>query len=81
MVQERLDFSKRFRLLERSESALLGPIGVQHRVARRAVLAEVMGVVMEGILAGQFRSCDDRVATLSLLGLCNRVAWVVQARH
>jgi AcrR family transcriptional regulator len=75
IVQERLDFPERFRMLERSESALPGPIGVQHRAARRAVLAEVTGVVAEGILAGQFRSCDERVAALSLLGMCNWVAW------
>jgi AcrR family transcriptional regulator len=75
IVQERLDFPERFRMLERSESALPGPIGDQHRAARRAVLAEVTGVVAEGILAGQFRSCDERVAALSVLGMCNWVAW------
>lgn len=75
IVQERLDFPERFRMLERSESALPSPIGEQHRAARRAVLAEVTGVVAEGILSGQFRSCDERVAALSLLGMCNWVAW------
>jgi AcrR family transcriptional regulator len=75
IVQERLDFPERFRMLERSESALPGPIGEQHRAARRAVLAEMTGVVAEGIQAGQFRSCNERVAALSVLGMCNWVAW------
>jgi AcrR family transcriptional regulator len=75
LVTERLESPERFRMLERSEDSLPGKIGRQHRAARRAVLAQVVGVLREGILSGEFRPCDERLGALSVLGMCNWVAW------
>lgn len=75
LVTERLESPEQFRMLERSEDSLPEPVGRQHRAARRAVLAQVMGVLREGILSGEFRSCDERLGALSVLGMCNWVAW------
>jgi AcrR family transcriptional regulator len=75
LVTERLESPERFRMVERSEDSLPEQIGRQHRAARRAVLAQVVGVLREGILSGEFRSCDERLGALSLLGMCNWVAW------
>jgi AcrR family transcriptional regulator len=75
IVQERLDFPERFRMLERSESALPEPVAGQHRAARRTVLNEVKAVITEGIITGEFRECDARLGALSLLGMCNWIAW------
>lgn len=75
IVRERIEFPERFRMLERSEASLPEPVAGQHLAARRAVLAEVRGVISEGIDAGVFRACDERLGALSLLGMCNWVAW------
>lgn len=75
LITERLESPERFRMLERSEDSLPEPIGHQHRAARRAVLAQVMGVLRDGIRSGDFRPCDERFGALSVLGLCNWVAW------
>ncbi len=75
IVRERLDAPGQFRMLERSEDSLPEPTARRHRAARRAVLAEVVGVLHEGILNGEFRSCDERLGALSILGMCNWVAW------
>jgi AcrR family transcriptional regulator len=75
IVQQRLDAPEQFRMLERSEDSLPEPTASQHRAARRAVLAEVSGVLHEGILSGEFRPCDERLGALSVLGMCNWVAW------
>jgi AcrR family transcriptional regulator len=75
LITERIESPERFRMLERSEDSLPEPIGRQHRAARRAVLAQVVGVLHEGILSGDFRPCDERLGALSVLGMCNWVAW------
>ncbi|WP_326837520.1 TetR/AcrR family transcriptional regulator [Amycolatopsis rhabdoformis] len=75
LVVDRMEFSERFRMLERSESSLPEPVAGKHLAARRAVLSEVRAVLAEGIEAGQFRECDDRLGALSLLGMCNWIAY------
>ncbi len=75
LVTERLESPERFRMLERSEDSLPEPIGGQHRAARRAVLAQVVGVLRDGVRSGEFRPCDERLGALSVLGMCNWVAW------
>jgi len=46
---------------------------------RRAALAEVRSVIDDGIAQGLFRPVDSRVAALSVLGMCNWVAWWFEA--
>jgi AcrR family transcriptional regulator len=79
IVRERIEHPDRFRMLERSESSLPEPVAVEHRAARRAVLQTITSVIEEGVLAGEFRACDERIAALSLLGMCNWVAWWYRA--
>jgi hypothetical protein len=54
--------------LDRTESSLPSDLASKHRIARRSVLAE-------GVNAGHFRATDERMAALSVLGMCNWVAW------
>jgi AcrR family transcriptional regulator len=65
----------RFRLLIRSEAELPPEIAESYDASRRAVLKTVIEVVEEGIVAGQLRPVDTRVAALAVIGMCNWVAW------
>lgn len=65
----------RFRLLIRSESELPPELAESYDANRRAVLKTVAAVVEQGIVAGQLRPVDARVAALAILGMCNWVAW------
>lgn len=75
LVSDRVNAPERFRMLDRTESALPQEVAEQHLQARRAVLAEMTAIIDEGITAGQFRETDERMAALSVLGMCNWVAW------
>ena len=46
-----------------------------HLKARREVLAEIRTIIEEGVSRGEFRPRDERVAALSVIGMCNWVAW------
>jgi len=71
----------RFRLLLVSEGSLPEPLVGEHRQSRRRILRHLQGIVHAGIEAGRFRSVDERVAALGLLGMCNWVAfWYVPGR-
>ncbi len=65
----------RFQLLDRSASALPEHLAESYLSGRRRALAVLRAVVEEGIDAGVFRPVDSRVAALSVLGMCNWVAW------
>ncbi|MEU5397975.1 TetR/AcrR family transcriptional regulator [Streptomyces sp. NPDC005963] len=75
LVRQRAEHPDQFRILDRSETVLPEPAGTEHREAKRKVLREVVKVVEAGIESGEFRSVDARTAALSLLGMCNWVAW------
>jgi len=75
LVRERMSAPQRFRMLDRTESALPEKIANKHLAARRAVLAELTTIIADGIGAGQFRETNERLAALSVLGMCNWVAW------
>ena len=75
VVQDRATNSTRFRMLDRSESALPPDIAAEFLGARRAALAATVRVIEDGIAEGWFRNVDARVAALSVLGMCNWVAW------
>lgn len=78
LVEERATEPARFRLLDRSEAELPPELADVHQKAKRTVLAEMSRIVDEGILAGQFRPVDARVAALGVFGICNWVAWWFQ---
>jgi 2,3-dihydroxybenzoate-AMP ligase len=65
----------RFQLLDRSAAALPADLAAAYLEGRRNALAEVRAVIDAGIEAGAFRWVDSRIAALSVLGMCNWVAW------
>jgi AcrR family transcriptional regulator len=75
LVLHRVEAPGRFRMLDRTEASMPPEIAKEHLSARREVLAEIVGLVHEGISTGQFRPMDERIAALSVLGMCNWVAW------
>jgi AcrR family transcriptional regulator len=75
LVRQRAESPSQFRVLDQSESLVPEPLRTRHRQARRVVLAEVSGVIEDGIAAGDFKSLDPRVAAFTVLGMCNWVAW------
>ncbi|GAA4536530.1 TetR/AcrR family transcriptional regulator [Pseudonocardia xishanensis] len=75
LVLQRANNPAQFRTLDRSEQALPSDIAERHLDSRRAVLREITGVLDEGIVAGLFRPLDSRVTALSIIGMCNWVAW------
>jgi AcrR family transcriptional regulator len=75
IVRQRAESPDHFRVLDQAEAMLPEPLREQHRQARRDVLAELSGVIEEGITAGDFKAVDPRIAALSVLGMCNWVAW------
>ena len=75
IVRQRAEHSDQFRILDRSESILPEPLAGEHLEAKRTVLREFTALVEAGIETGEFRPVDARTAALSLLGMCNWVAW------
>jgi AcrR family transcriptional regulator len=75
LVLQRAGAPERFRVLDRTEAALPEEIAAQHLKARREVLAEMRTVIEEGVSTGEFRPRDARLAALSVIGMCNWVAW------
>ncbi len=79
VVEQRLASPDRFRVLDREEASLPEEFAAAHRQAKRDVLAHMQAVIAEGIEAGQFRRCDERLAALSIIGMCNWTAWWVSS--
>jgi AcrR family transcriptional regulator len=75
LVLQRAGAPERFRVLDRAEAALPEGVAALHLKARREVLAEVRAIIEEGVSQGEFRPRDERLAALSVIGMCNWVAW------
>jgi len=75
LVRDRALHRTRFRLLDRSESALPEDLAAAHLDGRRQALALMVELIEDGIADGYFCTADSRVAALSILGMCNWVAW------
>ena len=75
LVLDRAHAPERFRMLDRSESALPTTIADRHLRAKRMALTGMTAIIADGIKAGEFRETDERVAALLVLGMCNWVAW------
>jgi AcrR family transcriptional regulator len=65
----------RFRLLLTVEAELPTAIARRWRETRRKIVAEVTEIIREGVRSGQFRPIDEQIATFTVLGMCNWVAW------
>jgi AcrR family transcriptional regulator len=75
LVLQRAGAPERFRVLDRTEAALPEDVAALHLKARREVLGELRTIIEEGVSRGEFRPRDERLAALSVLGMCNWVAW------
>ncbi|MFE6904705.1 TetR/AcrR family transcriptional regulator [Streptomyces sp. NPDC057717] len=75
LVRERAERPGPFRLLNQSESALPVTVRAQQARVRKTVLDELHSVIEEGVAAGTFKALSPRVAALSIVGMCNWVAW------
>lgn len=75
LVQQRAEHPSQFRILDRSEMMLPAEAGEAHARAKRHVLRETIAIIDEGVKLGEFVPVDARTAALSLLGMCNWVAW------
>jgi AcrR family transcriptional regulator len=75
LVLQRAQAPERFRVLDRTEAALPEEVAALHLKARREVLAEMRTIIEEGVSRGEFRTRDERLAALSVIGMCNWVAW------
>lgn len=78
LVRQRIQHPGRFRILDRSEAILPEPARTEHAEAKRHILREVVTIIEEGVRAGQFAPTDSRTTALSLIGMCNWVAWWVR---
>jgi AcrR family transcriptional regulator len=59
------------RAVEVAEAALPPSLMKRHLAAKRQILEEYRSLVRDGILAGEFRPVDDRVAALTIIGMVN----------
>ncbi|RLV75886.1 hypothetical protein D3C57_141710 [Streptomyces rapamycinicus NRRL 5491] len=75
LVLHRAEQPAQFRTLDRSDQALPAEIAKKHLEGRRAVLREITEVVEEGVTVGRFRPVDAGITALSIIGMCNWVAW------
>jgi AcrR family transcriptional regulator len=75
LVLDRAAAPDRFRMLDRSETALPALIAERHMHAKRTALSAVTEIISDGIRAAEFRETDERIASLSVIGMCNWVAW------
>jgi AcrR family transcriptional regulator len=78
LVRQRAQHPAQFRTLDRAETVLPEPANSQHVEAKRRVLREFTAIIDSGVAAGEFFPIDSRTAALSLLGMCNWVAWWVK---
>lgn len=75
IARHQMQAPERFRLLIRSEAELPESLANTYRSSRRRVLKEFVGVIDDGIRAGQFFPVDSRTAALGIIGMLNWIAW------
>lgn len=78
LVRQRAEHPAQFRILDQSENVLPEPAGTKHLEAKRRVLREMTAIIDQGIETGEFAAVPSRTAALSLLGMCNWVAWWIK---
>jgi AcrR family transcriptional regulator len=75
MATHRAEHPHSFLLAVRSEADLPGELSSEHRDGKRAVLDEIVRAIKAGQRSGQFRRVDPGIASLSILGMINWIAW------
>lgn len=75
LVRKRAQHPEQFRILDQAENSLPEPALSNHVKAKRRVLKEMTHIIDSGIDSGEFVAVNSRTAALSLLGMCNWVAW------
>ncbi|MCW5772560.1 MAG: TetR family transcriptional regulator [Rhodospirillaceae bacterium] len=65
----------KFRILITAERALPPELLRRHVSAMRQVFEEYVAIIREGIVAGEFRQTDERIAAFALIGIVNWTAW------
>jgi AcrR family transcriptional regulator len=63
-----------FKLIERTENELPVALANAHRASKRRVLDSMVKLIEAGIIAGEIRAVDPRVAAFAILGMCNWTA-------
>ena len=74
-VERIVENQARFRFIERSEDELPTAVQEIHRAAKRRILDELSGLIADGVVAGELRPVDERIAAFALIGMTNWVAW------
>ena len=75
LLEPSVEAPNRFRLLLTGEAQLPTPIAQQWLETRRSIVAEVTALIETGMAAGEMRAVDPQMATFTVLGMCNWVAW------
>mgnify|MGYP001300223548 CR=1 FL=1 len=75
LATHRAEHPHSFLLAVRSEADLPDELSSEHRHGKRAVLHEIVRAVEAGQRSGQFRQVDPGIASLSILGMINWIAW------
>ncbi|MEV6923695.1 TetR/AcrR family transcriptional regulator [Dactylosporangium sp. NPDC051485] len=78
LVRQRVQHPAQFRILDQSEKLLPEPADTKHVEAKRRVLREMTAIIDAGVATGEFIPVPARTAALSLLGMCNWVAWWIK---
>ncbi len=69
------------RVMEVAEAALPAELAQRHKAGKRRILEEYRNIIKEGMLRGEFRAQDDRVAALAIIGMVNWTAsWFTAGR-
>lgn len=74
-VKDRARNADRFKLLDRSESALPEDLASAYLDGRRQALALLVSVIESGVRQGRFSTEDARISALTVFGMTNWVAW------
>ena len=78
MVRQRAEHPDQFRILDRSEPVLPEPLAETHLAAKRKIVRQFTALIDAGIDSGELRHVDARMTALSVLGMCNWVAWWIR---
>lgn len=78
LVRQRAQHPAQFRILDQAENVLPEAAGARHIEAKRRILREMTAIIESGIASGEFLAVPARTAALSVLGMCNWVAWWIK---
>ncbi|MFG2586140.1 TetR/AcrR family transcriptional regulator [Streptomyces malaysiensis] len=65
----------RHRLIAQSEAVLTGSLAAEHEAQRRRFAHDVIALIEDGQRSGVFLPVGARAAAMTVLGMCNWIAW------